>query len=139
MIFHNQLTLVSLLIIVGLLIMESPITKAENLVFFSSYKLCGGNFKIKVVDGSLSVVPGKGYIILSSLITIQDVLHVLNLTCNLLSVDKLTQNKNTQAHFFDTHCVLQELISGKMIGTVRKMVDSTSLKMDQKTNINLDQ
>jgi len=40
---------------------------------FSSYKPCVGNFKIKIVDGSLSIVAGKGYIVLSHLLTIQDV------------------------------------------------------------------
>jgi hypothetical protein len=43
---------------------------------------------------------------LSPLLTIQDVLHVPNMSCNLLSVSKLITNKNCQAHFFDTHTSL---------------------------------
>jgi hypothetical protein len=54
---------------------------------FSSYKPCAGNSKIKIVDGSLSAVAGKSSIVLFPLlIIIQDVLHVQNLSYNLLSV-----------------------------------------------------
>jgi len=48
------------------------------------------------------------------------VLHVPNLSCNLLSVSQLITDKNCQVHFFDTHCVFQDLISGKVIGTAKK-------------------
>jgi hypothetical protein len=91
-----------------------------NLVYFFSYKPCAGNSTIRIVDGSLSVVAGKGSIVLSPLLIIQDVLHVPNFSCNLLSVSKLTTKKNCQAHFFDTHCVFQDLISGRMIGSAEQ-------------------
>lgn len=42
------------------------------------------------------------FIIFSHLINIQDVLHVLKLSCNLLYVSMLTQNKVFQTQFFDT-------------------------------------
>ena len=79
---------------------------------FSSYKPCAGNLKTKVAAGSLLAVAGKGSIVLSPLLTIQDVLHVPNFSCNLLSVSKLTKNKICQTLFFDNHCVFQDLISG---------------------------
>jgi len=78
---------------------------------FSLYKPCAGNFKIKVSDGSLSAVAGKGSIVLSPLLTFQDVPNVSNFSCNLLSVSMLTKNKNCQTLFFDNHCVFQDLIS----------------------------
>ena len=81
------------------------------------HKPCAGNSKIKIVDGSLSIVAGQSYIVFSPLLTIQDILHVPKLSWNLLSISKLTTNKNCQAHFFDTHCVFQDLISGGMIGS----------------------
>lgn len=58
---------------------------------FSAYKPCAGNQKIKIADGSLSAIAGKGSIILSSTLTLHNVLHVPNLSCNLLSISKLTR------------------------------------------------
>jgi len=87
---------------------------------FSSYKPCARNLKTKVAAGSLLAVAGKGSIVLSPLLTIQDVLHVPNFSCNLLSVSKLTKNKICQTLFFDNHCVFQDLISGQIIGSAKK-------------------
>ena len=86
----------------------------------SSYKPCAGNFKIKVVDGSLSAVAGKCSIVLSPQLTIQDVLHIPNLSCNLLSINKLTKNKNCQTLFFDNYYVFHDLISGQIIGSAKQ-------------------
>jgi len=85
---------------------------------FSSYSPCVGNLKIKIVDGSLSVVAGKGSIIISPLLTLQDVLHVPNLSYNLLSVSKLTRDKRCQTHFFYTRRLFQD--SGKTIGSAKQ-------------------
>ena len=93
---------------------------SESSLFFS-YKPCARNSKIKIVDGTLSAVEGKSSIVLSPLLTIQDVLHVPNLACNLSSISKLTTSKNYQAHFFKTHCVFQDLISGRVIGTAEQI------------------
>jgi len=49
---------------------------------FSSYSPCAGNLKIKIADGSLSPVAGKGSVIIYPL-TLQDVLHVPSLSYNL--------------------------------------------------------
>jgi len=87
---------------------------------FSSYSPCAGNFKIKIADGSLSAVAGKGPVIISPLLTLQDVLHVPNLSYNLLSVSKLIRDKRCQTHFFDTHCLFQDSISGKTIGSAKQ-------------------
>ena len=75
---------------------------------FSSYSPCASNLKIKIADDSLSAVAGKGAIIISPLLTLQDVLHVPNLSCNLLFVSKLTRDKRCQTHFLDTHCLFQD-------------------------------
>lgn len=100
---------------------------------FSSYKPCAGNFNIKLADGSLSAVAGKGSIVLSPLLTIQDVLHVPNLSCNLLSVSTLITNKSCQVNFFDTHCVFQDLISGRVIGTAEQSGGLYYLEDEPKT------
>jgi len=67
---------------------------------FSSYSPCAGNQKIKVADGSFSAVAGKGSVVLSPVNTLKNVLHVLNLSCNLMSVSKLAQDTNCQTNFF---------------------------------------
>lgn len=59
---------------------------------FSSYSLCAGNKKVNIADGSLSAIVGKGLIISSSH-TLHNVLHVPNLSSNLLSVNNYTRSK----------------------------------------------
>ena len=50
---------------------------------FSFYSPCAGNQKIKIADGNLSVIAGKGSIVISHTLVLHDVLHVPNLSCNL--------------------------------------------------------
>lgn len=51
---------------------------------FSPYSPCAGNQKIKLADGSLSAITGKGSIAISNKLTLQNVLHIPNLSCNSL-------------------------------------------------------
>ncbi|KAI3450102.1 hypothetical protein Pfo_006767, partial [Paulownia fortunei] len=92
-------------------------TGASDL--FTSYTPCPSNSKVKIADGSLSTVAGKGSIKLSNHLTINSVLHVPNLTCNLLSVNKLTLEHNCVAKFFPSMCQFQEISSGRTIGSAR--------------------
>ena len=78
------------------------------------------NIKNKKVDGSLSAIAGKGPIKISSLLTLYNVLHVPNLSCNLLSVSKLISDLKCQANFFSSWCEFQDLNLGKMIGSARQ-------------------
>ncbi|CAJ2662733.1 unnamed protein product [Trifolium pratense] len=87
---------------------------------FSSYSPCAGNQKIKVADGSFSAIVGKGSVVLSPMLTLKNVLHVPNLSCSLMSVSKLAQDINCQTNFFRSHCVFQDLNSGKMIGSAEE-------------------
>ncbi|KAH9716025.1 protein kinase domain-containing protein [Citrus sinensis] len=73
---------------------------------FSFYSPCAGNQKIKIADGSLSAIAGKGSIVISNTLVLHDVLHVPNLSCNLLSggkgnedsVFELDMNTNGEAN-----------------------------------------
>ena len=67
---------------------------------FSSYSPCAGNQKLKIADGSFSVIAGKGSVVLSPMLTLKNVLHVPNLSCNLISFSKLAQDINCQTIFF---------------------------------------
>ena len=60
-------------------------------------------YTVRIADGSLSKVVGIGSIRVTNDLNLNFVLHVPNLDCNLLSINKLTRD-------------LQELDSGRMIG-----------------------
>ncbi|KZV53482.1 hypothetical protein F511_14848 [Dorcoceras hygrometricum] len=87
---------------------------------FHSYIPCAGNQKIKIADGTLSAIAGQGTIVISQTITLHNVLHVPNLSCNLLSISKLTRDLKCTAQFSSNLCVFQELDSGKTIGSAKE-------------------
>ena len=93
-------------------------TDAHHL--FSTYSPCVGNLKVKIANGTLSSVAGKGSIRISESITLNPVLHVPNLSCNLLSISQLTKRSNCSAKFLPSHCVFQDLSSGKTIGSAKE-------------------
>lgn len=72
---------------------------------FDTYKPSSGSHKVRIADGSLSPIAGKGSISLSNHLSLDSVLHVPNLTCNLFSVSKFTQTNKCVAKFFPFHCV----------------------------------
>ena len=61
---------------------------------FSTYSPCAGHKKVKIVYGTFSTIAGVGSIPVSKTLTLHNVLHVPNLSCNLLSISKLTQDLN---------------------------------------------
>ncbi|KAJ9693662.1 hypothetical protein PVL29_009559 [Vitis rotundifolia] len=93
-------------------------TDAHHL--FSTYSPCVGNLKVKIADGTLSLVAGKGSIRISESIALKPVLYVPNLSCNLLSISQLTQKSNCSAKFLPSHYVFQDLSSGKTIGSAKE-------------------
>ena len=76
----------------------------SNHILFSTYALCPRTLKIKIADGSLSLVAEKGTIKISEKLILDSILHVPNITCNLLSINKLTKDLNCVAKFFNSHC-----------------------------------
>ena len=100
---------------------------------FSIYNPCGGNLKIRIADGSLSSVAGKGNIKLSNM-TLFSVLHVPNLTCNLVSISKLTIDLNCVAKFYLSYCEFQNLLSGRMIGNAKEHEGLYYLEDTQQVN-----
>lgn len=71
---------------------------------------------MKLADGTLTTIGGKGNIQLSASLTLSSVLHVPDLSSNLLSVSSLTKNLNCCITFFPTHCVIQDLRTRTLIG-----------------------
>ena len=92
----------------------------DSYHLFSSYTPCAGNLRVKIADGSLAPVAGKGSIQISDTITLEFVLHVPKLSCNLLSVNQLTKHSNCSAKFLSSHCVFQDLSSGMTIGSAKE-------------------
>ena len=82
----------------------------EDAIIFQNYKPCSEDYTIRIANGSLSKVAGTGSIVISKDLTLDFVLLVPNLDCNLLSISKLTQEKNCVTKFFLT------LNFGKAIG-----------------------
>lgn len=87
---------------------------------FSSYKPSPGNLKIKIADGSLATVAGTGIINISPQISLIDALHVPKLSCNLLSVSKITKDLNCTAQFSHSICKFQDMTSGMTIGSAKE-------------------
>ena len=66
------------------------------------------------------MIAGMGLVIISHALTLHKVLHVPNLSCNLLSIGKLTSDLKCRANFEPSFCEFQELTMGRMIGCARK-------------------
>lgn len=59
---------------------------------FSIYFTCSSWEKVKIVNVSSSSIVGKGSITVSKHLVLNPVLHVRQLACNLLSINKLTKD-----------------------------------------------
>lgn len=63
----------------------------------TKFNPCYENWIVRITDGSLSRAVGTGSIVLSKDLTLNCVLLVPNLDCNLLSVSKITRDLNCVA------------------------------------------
>ena len=91
-----------------------------DATIFYTYSPCPNNLTVRIADGSLSKVAGTGSVVLSRDLTLNSVLLVPNLDCNLLSISKLTKEKKYITNFSSTHCEFQDLDSGKTIGNAEE-------------------
>ena len=72
---------------------------------FTTYVPCAGNMEVRIVDGLYTPVVGKGAISLTIFFSLELVLHVSNLSCNLLSISKFTRDLNCVAKYSSTGVV----------------------------------
>ena len=77
------------------------------------------NYTIRIADGTLSKVVGIGTVIISKDITLNSILFVPNLDCNLLSVSKITRDFNCITKFSSNICVFQVLNLARKIGSAK--------------------
>ena len=113
---HSPLNLVSL----GLLILGASDHITGSSLVFSAYKPYSGQDKVKIVDGTISSVSGKSLVRVSTSLSLSSVLHVSSFSNNLLSISRLTRDKNCSVTFFPSHCVFQDLITRRKIGSGRE-------------------
>ncbi|KAG8479954.1 hypothetical protein CXB51_025047 [Gossypium anomalum] len=90
-----------------------------NLSLFHTYLPCHDHSRIRIADGSYSLVARMGTVRLTENFSLDKVLHVPNLSYNLLSISKLTKDEKVLVEFSALGCVVQEQESGKMIGTAK--------------------
>lgn len=88
-----------------------------DATLIQNFTPCSENITVRIADGSISKVLGTGSVMIEENLTLDSVLLVPNLDCNLLSISKLTQEKNCVANKSPNHCVFQDLNSGQMIGS----------------------
>ena len=66
---------------------------------FSSYIPSSSNHRVKFDDGSYSLVAGIRTITINPEISLQSVLHVPKLSCNLISISKITKEFGCMVNF----------------------------------------
>ena len=84
--------------------------------FFSNYTTLSGRPKAKVADGAFSSIIGQGIASITPSLTLQNMLHVPDLSCNHLSISKMTKDLNYFVTFTPSHCGFQDQIMRRMIG-----------------------
>ncbi|WVZ80039.1 LOW QUALITY PROTEIN: hypothetical protein U9M48_027554 [Paspalum notatum var. saurae] len=90
-------------------------TGASN--FFTHYTPCSGKDKVRVADGSLALIIGRGSIKCTKTLSISPVLYVPNFPINRLSVSSITKSLNCRGWFVPSRCAFLELGIGRILGT----------------------
>jgi hypothetical protein len=85
-----------------------------------SYSPCLKKENVRIADGSFCSVAGTSSIACTSNFQLSSVLHILSFPISLLSVTYLTKTLDCKIKFFPTHCVFQDLNTGKVIGSGRQ-------------------
>lgn len=91
-----------------------------DITVFDHYSPCHDHSAVRIADGTLSRVVGKGSVVISKDITLNSVLYVPKLDCNLLSISKLTKELKCVAKFFPNLCEFQILGSGETIANAEE-------------------
>ncbi|KAL5741578.1 hypothetical protein ACOSP7_028310 [Xanthoceras sorbifolium] len=87
-----------------------------NSGLFSTFQSHTSTSTVTLADGSPSCVRGSGTITPTPSLPLSSVLHLPNLSFNLVSVSQLTRNLNCCILFFPDHCLFQDLMTKQIIG-----------------------
>ncbi|RVW68470.1 Retrovirus-related Pol polyprotein from transposon TNT 1-94 [Vitis vinifera] len=103
------------------------ITDAHHL--FSTYSPCAGNLKVKIADGTLSPVAGKGSIRISESITLNPVLHDLSSRKTIGSA----KEREGLYYFDETDVLGQSSPTGESMSETRPSFDYLDVAMFEST------
>ncbi|XP_028113623.1 uncharacterized protein LOC114311676 [Camellia sinensis] len=87
---------------------------------FSEYTPSPGQEKVRITDGTILFLSWKDLIHATSSLSLVSILHVLNFNVNLLCLSRITRDLNCSVIFFPDHCLFQDLITRKRIGSGRE-------------------
>ena len=96
---------------------------------FHSYLPSSGLNKVRIADCSFSPIAGKGEIELTPTLTLNSVLHVPKLSCNLFSINKFTQTNNRVANFSLPIASFRIWVRGRRLALLEKSRDCIILLM----------
>ena len=71
---------------------------------FVSYSPCPSNKKIAIANGTSITVVGRGDVVINDNLVLKNVLHVLKLSTNLVSIHKLTKDLKYTMTFSSALC-----------------------------------
>ena len=71
--------------------------------------------KITLPNGELSEITHMGRVIIDNKLVLKNILLVLTFKYNLLSVPKLTRDNNCFVVFYSTLCIIQNLVTKKIL------------------------
>ena len=74
-----------------------------------SYILCVGNEIIRIVEGSLVPIAGKGKISSCAGLSLYNILHVLRISYDLLSISKITHKLNCKSVYLSNFVSFHDL------------------------------
>ena len=83
---------------------------------FSDLKQSNSLPNVTLADGLATTVSGLGTANLSPNLFLSSVLYIPDIPFNLLPISKLTKILNCATIFLSTHCIFQDLKTGKIIG-----------------------
>ena len=82
----------------------------------SDLKQSSSLLNVTLANGSATTFSGLGTANLSPNLSLSSVLYIPDFPFNLLSISKLTKILNCATIFLSTHCIFQDLKTGKIIG-----------------------
>lgn len=99
--------------------------------FFSPYVPSLGNHKVNIGDGSFTVIASVGTIELSPRIKLKGILHVRHLSCNLLSISKITKDLQCIVNFTPFLWSFRNGIRRRRLTVLESYPDYITLRMNQ--------
>ena len=88
----------------------------SNSNLFTTFRSHSFTSTVTLVDGSTSCVLGSRTIHPTPLITLTSILSLLHFSFNLIFVSKLTRTLNCSISFFHDYCLIQGLMTKRIIG-----------------------